>query len=88
MPTVLILAALAALAYALAALGLVRRLQAGGSAHGALWPLLLAANGVVLQLGLHAWAGHLRGAPDLHFFAALSLVARTLDCAVAAPCSI
>lgn len=74
MPTDLILAALAALAYALAALGLVRRLQAGGSAHGSPWPLLLAGNGVLLQLGLHAWAGHLKGAPDLHFFAALSLV--------------
>lgn len=74
MPLVLLLAVSAALAYALAALGLARRLRAGESAHGATWPLLLAGLGALLQLGLHAWAGHGKGAPDLHFFAALSLV--------------
>lgn len=74
MPVILLLAAFAALAYALAALGLARRLRAGESAHGATWPLLLGAGGAALHLGLHVWAGHLKGAPDLHFFAALSLV--------------
>jgi ABC-type uncharacterized transport system permease subunit len=74
MPFVALLAAFAAFAYALAALGLARRLRAGESAHGATWPLLLGAAGATLHLGLHAWAGHLKGGPDLHFFAALSLV--------------
>ena len=74
MSFVVLLAACAALAYALAALGLARRLRAGESAHGATWPLLLGAAGAALHLGLHVWAGHLEGAPDLHFFAALSLV--------------
>ncbi|HAI58741.1 MAG TPA: hypothetical protein DCM32_02530 [Xanthomonadaceae bacterium] len=68
------LAAAAALAYTLAALGLARRLRAEGSAHGPAWPLLLGAGGAMAHLGLHVWAGNLRGAPDLHFFAALSLV--------------
>lgn len=70
----LLLATLAALAYALAALGLARRLRAGDLTQGSAWPLLLGGIGAALQLALHVWAGHRTGAPDLHFFAALSLV--------------
>ena len=70
----LLLAASAAVLYIVAALGLGRRLRAGDAARGAGGPLLLAAAGAFLHLGLHAWSGHLRGGPDLHFFAALSLV--------------
>jgi ABC-type uncharacterized transport system permease subunit len=74
MPIALTLAAAAALAYAAAAFGLARRLRAGESANGSLWPLLVAGVGAALQLALHVGAAHLKGAPDLHFFAALSLV--------------
>lgn len=74
MPVALSLAVAAALAYAFAALGLVRRLRAGGSAHGATWPLVFGAGGAALQLALHAWSSHANHGPDLHVFAALSLV--------------
>ncbi len=72
--TALLFAAPVALAYALAALGLARRLRAGEPANGMPASLLLAGLGAGLQLALHVWAGTLGGAPDLHFFAALSLV--------------
>ncbi len=75
MSIILLLAVLVALAYAVATLGLARQLRAGESARGAPWPLLLGGMGAGLHLGLHVWVGHLRGAPDLHFFAALSVVA-------------
>ncbi len=69
------LAAFAVLAYALAALGLARRLRIEGSGHHARAELVLGAFGAAAHLGVHAWAGHQSGGPDLHFFAALSLVA-------------
>jgi len=69
-----VLAATAALAYALAALGLARRLRDQGAAVGTRGSLLLGATGALSHLSLHVWAGHVQGAPDLHFFAALSLV--------------
>ena len=70
----LLLAAVAALAYALAALALARRLRASESAHGSAWPLVLGGLGAVAHLGLHVWIGRAQGGPDLYFVAALSLV--------------
>ncbi len=70
----LLLAALAALAYAFAALGLARRLRAGESANDSWTPLLLAGAGAGLHLVLHVWAARMQGGPGLDFFAALSLV--------------
>lgn len=70
----MLIASVAALCYILAALGLARRLRARESANGSSWPLLLAGTGALLQLGLHSWAGHVGGGPDLYFYAALSLV--------------
>ena len=69
----LLIPLLAALAYLAATAGLVRRLRAGQPGDRA--SLVVAAIGVVLHAAAHAqgWA-RVQG-PDLHFFAALSLVA-------------
>lgn len=74
MPIAPLLAALAALAYAFAALGLARRLSAEGAGPGHGLALGVGALGAALHLGLHAWASAGQGLPELHFFAALSLV--------------
>lgn len=69
----LLVPALSALAYLLATATLIRSVRLGSSAaRGALW---LALPAIALHAATHAigWA-HLHG-PDLHFFAALSLVA-------------
>ena len=69
----LIIPLLAAVAYLLAAVGLVRSVQADNTKlRRVLW---LALPAIALHAATHAlgWT-HLRG-PDLHFFAALSLVA-------------
>lgn len=68
------LATTAALAYALAAFGLARHLRVQGSAVNSRGSLLLGGGGALSHLSLHVWTGYLQGAPDLHFFAALSLV--------------
>ena len=74
MPTTPVLAALAATAYASAALLLARRLSTAGAHHGTGLAMLAGSLGAGLHLGLHGWASAGRGLPDLHFFAALSLV--------------
>src|SRR5918993_3959484 len=66
-------ALLAALAYLIAAAGLARGLAAGESRSRSV--LLLALPAVGLHLAVHALAWSRLHSPDLHFFAALSLVA-------------
>lgn len=73
LPLLLALAAFAG--YLVATAGLAHHVLARGSAHGSgIW-LAAGAFGSLLHLALHVWASATQGAPDLHFFAALSLVA-------------
>lgn len=66
------IALLAALAYLVAAAGLVRSLGEGGTqSRQVLW---LALPAVAFHAATHAWGWMYLQAPDLHFFAALSLV--------------
>jgi ABC-type uncharacterized transport system permease subunit len=71
MPALLI-ALLAVALYAFASQQLAARAQASPGLGGR-W-LLLAVPALVLHAALHAWAWQRLGGPDLHFFAALSLV--------------
>lgn len=64
---------LAALSYAGAATGLVRRLRAGEPGDRA--SLALAVVGIALHAVAHAWGWHRVQGAELHFVAALSLVA-------------
>jgi ABC-type uncharacterized transport system permease subunit len=75
MTTALALAGTAALAYTAAALGLARHLHAHGRERRARAPLALAGLALLAHLALHLELGGALGRPDLHFFAALSLVA-------------
>lgn len=64
---------LAALAYAGATAGLVRRLRAGEP--GDRISLMLAVVGIALHAAAHVWGWQRLQGAELHFFAALSLVA-------------
>lgn len=75
MQTATALAATAALAYATATYGLARHLHAHGRSRRALPALALALAGLVAQVALHLARSGTTGQPELHFFAALSLVA-------------
>ncbi len=69
--TALVLALIAVMLYAFASQQLAARV--GGGTPGGRW-LWLVVPAVLLHLAVHAWAWRLLGGPDLHFFAALSLV--------------
>lgn len=74
MPATTVLAIVAAFAYTLASAGLARRVHAGQSTHGAGGSLAAGLLGALAHLGLHVMAAHGKAGPELHFFAALSLV--------------
>jgi ABC-type uncharacterized transport system permease subunit len=69
----LLISLLAAMAYAGAAAGLVRRLRAGEPGDRA--SLALAVVAIALHAAAHAWGWHRVQGVELHFVAALSLVA-------------
>jgi ABC-type uncharacterized transport system permease subunit len=68
----LLLSLLAVVLYAVASQQLAVRPPAPAT-HGGRW-LSLALPALALHVALHAWAWQRLGGPDLHFFAALSLV--------------
>jgi len=69
------LACFAIAAYAAGAAGLTHKVLSDGTAHRSAAWLFVGFFGALFHLSLHVWATVHQGSPDLHFFAALSLIA-------------